>query len=500
MKKFLAISIVLAITFGVTPSFAATPKAGSTCTKLTSTVTSGANKLVCVAVGAKNIWRVSSAAQSRYVPKGWLVDRCFEEDGLKGYAAKLQSFLVKDRRCISAMRVVKASLPKSRPASVNSPDPTLAPLETCKLLNATNSNNWKGFPAPGKVEEFNLKRHPSPKTVMQVIPIYSSDAPKGGKSPEEDYKFYFDFLRDYFKYSNDGPGNFELRVPKTYFEFSKPIEPYEIEHGKDDDLSRAFFQDVISSVDAKFDFNEINYSLIVVPGGTPSGVLGQQGTGRVLTNEGYVTNVSSAQPSTLSGPNNTLNIWASTPTMWIHELYHPGMNLGDNHAGNSDLYDSERGMGDWGLMSRNNGDLLAWQKWILGFVQDSQVRCVDRFATSTTSWIAPSSMKTTMNKLVVVPLSSQKAIVVESIRALGLSYKYSRESLGALVYILDESDSRHDYGYTVMYPDNRRPSGGRYPMRDAPLKVGESLTYEGVKITNVEWGDFGDVIKVEPVK
>ncbi|MFM1956840.1 MAG: hypothetical protein RLZ41_239, partial [Actinomycetota bacterium] len=23
---------------------------------------------------------------------------------------------------------------------------------------------------------------------------------------------------------------------------------------------------------------------------------------------------------------------------------------------------------------------------------------------------------------------------------------------------------------------------------------------EGVKITNVEWGDFGDVIKVEPVK
>jgi hypothetical protein len=37
-------------------------------------------------------------------------------------------------------------------------------------------------------------------------------------------------------------------------------------------------------------------------------------------------------------------------------------------------------------------------------------------------------------------------------------------------------------------------------MEDASLKLGESLTLEGLKITNVEWGDFGDVIRVEPAK
>jgi hypothetical protein len=35
--------------------------------------------------------------------------------------------------------------------------------------------------------------------------------------------------------------------------------------------------------------------------------------------------------------------------------------------------------------------------------------------------------------------------------------------------------------------------------RDAALKVNESVTIWGYKITNVETGDFGDVVKVEKV-
>ena len=159
-------------------------------------------------------------------------------------------------------------------------------------------------------------------------------------------------------------------------------------------------------------------------------------------------------------------------------------------------------MGSWGLMSRNFGDLLAWQKWILGFVQDSQVRCVlAASGVSSTHWLAPSSTKTTHEKMLVIKVSPSKALIVESIRAVGLNYRFQSDRLGALVYEIDTSDTRHDYGYTVMYPDNRRPLvTSREPMADAPLKIGESLTYEGIKITNVEWGDFGDVIKVEPVK
>lgn len=500
MKKIIAIVLSAAICFAVSPSLAAVPKAGSKCVSAGKTLTVGSNKLSCVVTGGKKTWKKIPNQPLAYKPKGWDGDRCGFDSGATGYAAKLQDFLLNSGYCIGSLRLVAGNLPSALPRTADSPTSALAPIDKCKLQNASNSNNWKGFPSSSEVTDFKKNRHPSPSTVLQIIPIFASDVPRSGNTPEQDYKYYFDFLRDYFKYINDGPGNLELRVPDSYIEFPKPIAPYEVRHGKDDDLARSFFQDVITSVDSKFNFSEINYALVVVPAGTPSGVISQQGVGHVSTAEGDLTNISSAQPATLSGPNNKVNVTMMKPTMWIHEFYHPGLNLGDNHAGDSGLYDSERGMGDWGIMSRDNGDLIAWQKWILGFLQDSQVRCIDVSTGVTLSWIAPSSIKTTNSKLVVIPLTSQKALVVESIRAVGLSYRYSTESLGALVYLVDESDARHDYGYAAMYPDNRRPTVSRFKLSDAPLKLGESLTYEGIKITNVEWGDFGDVIKVEPVK
>jgi M6 family metalloprotease-like protein len=500
MKKFLAISIAFALTFGVTPSFAAAPKAGAACTKIGLKQVSSGREYRCVTKGSKKVWKKGFAA-AVYSPKGYSGGRCESDPSVKGYATKLQEYLTSERRCIGAMKIVSASMPNQKPKSKLSPDSEMANPELCKIENSPNSNSWKGFPAASQVSNFNLKRHPSPKTVMQVVPIYSADAPAGKGSPSQDYKFYFDFIKKYFQYIDDTGGSFELRVPDRYLKFDNPIKPYGVKHGKDDDLSRKFIQDVITSVDSEFDFRQHNYTLVVVPAGTPSGVIGQQGFGRAISSEGEITNLVVAQPATVSGPNNSVTPEMSQPTMWLHEFYHPGLNLGDNHADDSRAYDDGRGMGDWGLMSRNNGDLLAWQKWILGFTSDSQIRCVNPKAEATLNWIAPSSVKTKSDKLVVVPISKSKAIVVESIRAVGLSYRYAKSSLGALVYLVDSSDPRHEWGYTVIYSDSRRPNSGyRYLMEDAPLKVGESVTLEGVKITNIEWGEFGDVIKVESVK
>ena len=100
----------------------------------------------------------------------------------------------------------------------------------------------------------------------------------------------------------------------------------------------------------------------------------------------------------------------------------------------------------------------------------------------------------------MIPLSSTEAIVVESVRATGLNYRMSKAQQGALVYKIDMTDLRYDFGFEVQFPDARSWKPMKFAMGDAPLKKGESFTYKGVKITNVEWGEFGDVIKVEPVK
>jgi hypothetical protein len=51
----------------------------------------------------------------------------------------------------------------------------------------------------------------------------------------------------------------------------------------------------------------------------------------------------------------------------------------------------------------------------------------------------------------------------------------------------------------LILPKNRSPGTVPYTFAEAPLRKGESVNYEGVKISIIESGNFGDVIKVEKV-
>jgi hypothetical protein len=78
---------------------------------------------------------------------------------------------------------------------------------------------------------------------------------------------------------------------------------------------------------------------------------------------------------------------------------------------------------------------------------------------------------------------------------------------GALVYIVDTTITKSHDGIRLLLPANRKtitlvPKGAsqntvKFYNSDAPLKKDDYLIFEGIKITVVESGDFGDVIKVE---
>ncbi|MEY5030733.1 MAG: hypothetical protein RLZZ334_680, partial [Actinomycetota bacterium] len=99
------------------------------------------------------------------------------------------------------------------------------------------------------------------------------------------------------------------------------------------------------------------------------------------------------------------------------------------------------------------------------------------------------------------PIGNNKAIAIESERAGGLNFKLSPISEGALVYTIDTLDTQHGSGISVIRPINRTGpiQVGSFILADAPLKNGESLTVWGYKITVVESGTFGDVVKVEKI-
>ena len=91
----------------------------------------------------------------------------------------------------------------------------------------------------------------------------------------------------------------------------------------------------------------------------------------------------------------------------------------------------------------------------------------------------------------------RSAIIIESIRAAGLYYKIPKASQGVLVYEVDLEKVGHAQGLSLVLPTNRNPNIGAVPYGEATLRVGESVISNGQKITVLESGNFGDVVKVE---
>jgi hypothetical protein len=149
-------------------------------------------------------------------------------------------------------------------------------------------------------------------------------------------------------------------------------------------------------------------------------------------------------------------------------------------------------------MSGNGGDLSAWEKWILGFITDSQVHCLNT-TQSQTRWIAPSSVKTNEKKLIVIPITQTKGIIIESIRPAGLYYKIPKASNGVLIYVADLDVRDPGLELKLVLPNDRNPDQPPTWLSQATLRQGESVVSNGHKITIIESGTFGDVVKIDKV-
>ena len=398
-------------------------------------------------------------------------------------------------------RLKKYALGKNRPVSKLSLPQDYFPVDRCKIEDQSNDPFLRAFPKLGSEEEKRVryKAFPNPQSVIQVVPIYASDTAKPTKTPEQEYSKYFNYVKDWIEYASDVNTNVQIRYPKEYFYFPKPIAPYEIAHDKP---IWTFTGEVLQVIDKEIDFAGANMAVLVVPGGTSIEVIQQGFIGNWNTNEGTIVGGSSVYPDTYDtrkyAPNSKVKYRnVAHPSMWLHEFFHTGLPLDDHYGDQKNDINTEYGMGWWSVMGPPSGDPLTWEKWILGFITDNQVKCIDASKNSTT-WIVPTSVKSKENKMMVIPLSSTKAIIIESIRAAGMYFKHPERSWGALTYVLDVTKEEHGQGFKLILPTNRSPDTNQLSfLSEAPLRSGESVTYENVKITIVESGTFGDVVKIE---
>ncbi len=521
-RVLIALPLSIALITGVTTA-AAVVKPGATCTKVGQVSVSGSTKFTCIKSGKKFVWNKgvalpkpvptrapvaaptpsatptptpSATPTSTPTPTPTptpvafeFVNLCAADPEVPSEWKATQDFLLKKRQCATPFRYEPLKVTKDFAVVELTPRSDLLPINTCKI---EQFNNYPilGFPNPNNAQEvrdFEARRHPGPNTKYQVVAIQTPDAPTS-TTPKQDFGQYFDFIKEWTQNNSDNGSSVEVRVPDKYFKIARSLSSYEgiNLHGKPVAGGSQFFIDAIAAADPEVNFSGVDMVIIVVPPTTPESLLGSQPWGGpVQSNEGTINRFFTSAPNNLSESWH-VNHSILTPTMWLHEMHHGALDLGDH----GDY------MGFWGMMSGGGlTDLLGWDKYLSGFFSDSQVRCVSPNITST-HYLTPSAAKGAVEKLVVVPLSKTKVIVIESIRRGGYNYKLAKNSLGALVYTVDLTKTEHGEGQYVQPPTRGLNT---VDFADAPLKSGEFVVVDGVRISIIASGGFGDIVKVEKV-
>ena len=413
-----------------------------------------------------------------------------------------QEFALKFFGCSRPLRFVDVALPTTKPISPLTTQSEYSSLNTCKIPekfirdvagnthNVGHSNSWKF------AGDF----------VVQVIPVEFTDF-KGAKSPTEEYGKYLDYFKEMFYKISDGNTRLNIKVPNNYIKVNANLSSFDTgqklqknERFSWKKLDTARYQSAVySAADNLIDFTGVKFTILLVPLSVPDDFIAH-GSGfrmdNVLTNEGVVPSTYIMPPANANSDNDWYGV---EPFLHLHEFFH-ALGMLSDHLGDWTQGGNFFGTGNWGNMSGMLTDHLTWDKWLTGMLADSQVICGKSSGTGI-YWIKPATYFGSFEKLLVIPLSDTKVIAIESQRAAGMNFKLTTESIGALVYTVDVLDTHYDGGFEVIKPSNRTSSAteGPFIYWDAPLKLNESVTVWGYKITVIESGDFGDVVKVEKI-
>lgn len=427
---------------------------------------------------------------------------CDIDETVDPFWKDMQDYFAKNFQCLGPLKIVEKIQPVGSPTSSITTASEFLDINECKLKAPAGVNVIRAWPSDYQVQKWGSKKFPGPNTVIQIIPIYTTDSAQPNKSPEEDYGKYFEFLNEVIKYDSDNDSKFEIRVPNKYYKLNKTLEEYGVTHdgGSQDQNKRryVFTKDIISSIDSEVDFSNVDLALAIAPPGTSielsvsSALSDYRADGKNLV-------VVQATPYTLTTPMRGHAPLVS-PMWWFHELFHPGAGLADHNGSNywqnhRDGDPQEYGMGNWGLMSMSITDLLTLEKWVLGYISDQQVACINQNEISQV-WLSPSTFKSKNTKLAVIPINDHQAILAESQRAGGLNYMLGNQSEGVLLYFLDTAETDSEYGLKLITKSNLEIQEKPFVLFDAPLKLNESVNFKDFEIKVIESDVFGDVIRI----
>jgi hypothetical protein len=247
-----------------------------------------------------------------------------------------------------------------------------------------------------------------------------------------------------------------------------------------------YFPDSLTTVELGLDIDP--FSGVLAQVGIPTREISEFGGSRIRNMKGS---------GTISQRNGN-QLWA----IWAHDLLH-SMGLQVHSPEPSALIDS---------VSNGVFTLSGWSRWLLGWIDDGQVACLQPQSLPATLDLIPLQVTNDKDgvRLVMIALNETQAIAVESHRAIGTGVGLGISgTYGLLAYVID-SKLRPPYdpfqndesaGTRFIYPDSvvagRRTGFGwaaqeMWPLQPLMFK-GETASAEGITIGFINTAGFDTI-------
>jgi M6 family metalloprotease-like protein len=454
---FLSILLV-SLTLPLVPA-SASAKAGAKCTNVGIKSVVGTKTFTCIKSGKKLAWD-------------------------KGTSTKKSS---------------SSNTSKVETINYSAPSQPSANIETCKIVEKTKNRITvnpamlpTGFPRHTLAQKTGTVK-------WALIPLDFSDL-----NGEANFRSRVDeqmkLTSEWFDTVSEGKYKVEWVVADKWVRLPGKTFDYEISQSVN--LNNAangpkLFKDAMVAADEFFNFTGVQTVNFILPKGqsfileSSQGFPWDEAVKNLVTNEGPVSSFSI--PGKMFDSDNR-QYWS----YFAHEFGHA---MAIPHVGSSREPNPFLGLDIMGNQDGESKELSGWLRFVAGWLDDEKVYCQELSTLKNTDvTLVPLSGTGNGVKMVVVPISETKAVVIESRRETKFSCMMSSKRNGVLVYTYDATlmhgenflkpvtplDRAIEYSSNcpvVGYPNPILYKGQKISVEGITIEVIDSLNYDKIKIS-----------------
>lgn len=454
MSRKVLLAIFLTILAVITPTFSfGAPKSGAICPMVGKTEDFGSKRYTCVKSGKKLVWNkgVSIAKQNAVQndPKPELTQNNSKEN--------------------SVIYPVTAR-------------ETYANLDNCKVKSTLKSSESIGFPRSATaIPSLGLVRG---VTLFVEFPDLKDDG-----NPIRVWKTQqVPTVEKFYKIASYGKLDFKVDLIEKVYLINKSVLSYNLDTHHDappkpNAKPYELVLDAMNAADSDVDFAKYDFVNVVTPATTLIGFEGA--TGIQGTFDGKLF-----QRATF-GP---IREYVDSPPKYNWLVHESGHLLGMLHP-----YSYENSgfiIPTWDLMgdaATPNPEYLAWNKFLLGWLDSSQINCLDSTSKTTSiHLITPLTENAPGVKATIVRISETQALVIENRRRSSLNPIEENQS-GVLVYLVDGTINPGKGAVTILYSNLTRTYDNRLV---GTLKPGDSVRHQNIAAKFLSSAVAGDYVSV----